>query len=129
MKIAILGSRTVNSYELVCETVVLSGYEKLITEVVSGMAPGVDRLGVKWAKEHGILMTPFYANWTRYGKSAGSIRNREMAIYIDGAIIVWDGSSPGTSNMIGICEELNVPKYVRNLSKENFPLTDEILNI
>lgn len=128
MKIGILGSRTINSYELVCETVTLSGYEKLITEVVSGMAPGVDRLGVKRAKEHGVLLTPFYANWTRFGKSAGPIRNREMAVYVDGAIILWDGSSPGTRNMIEICDELSIPKYVRDLSKENFPITDEILN-
>lgn len=42
----------------------------------------------------------FPADWDKYGRRAGPIRNREMAEYADALLAYWDGKSRGTKNMI-----------------------------
>lgn len=97
MKVIIAGGREVTDYELVKKAVELSGYE--ITEVVSGGAPGADRLGEKWGHENGVFVTVFEADWDKYGKAAGPMRNSNMARYAD-ALIAIDTGGPGTRDMI-----------------------------
>lgn len=69
-----------------------------VTEVVCGMANGVDMDGYEWAKKNKIPVKEFPADWAKYGKSAGPIRNREMAKYAD-ALFAFSGGR-GTDNMI-----------------------------
>ena len=57
MKTIIAGSRDLTDYNLVKLAVEESGFE--IAEVVSGGARGVDRLGERWAKEHGVPIKRF----------------------------------------------------------------------
>ena len=52
MKLAIIGSRTFNNYELLCDH--LEEHLNTTTMVVSGAARGADSMGEKWAKENGI---------------------------------------------------------------------------
>lgn len=98
MKVIIAGSRNISDYKLVVETIKRSGYD--ITEVVSGCATGVDRLGEQWAIANDIPVKEMPADWNRYGNSAGPQRNKAMAEYADAAIVIWDGKSRGTRNMI-----------------------------
>ncbi len=73
-------------------------------EIVSGHAKGVDSLGESYAGEHSIQLKVFPADWKRYGKAAGPIRNREMLTYAleQTPIVVafWNGTSRGTKDMI-----------------------------
>lgn len=71
-------------------------------EIVSGGAMGADRLGEKHALQYGMKLTIFPANWKKYGKGAGPIRNRQMADYADGLVCFWNGISRGTENMIDL---------------------------
>lgn len=98
MKVIIAGSRNIDDYSLVVRTIQNSGYD--ITEVVSGTAVGPDRLGEQWARANNIPIKEMPADWIRFGNSAGPQRNRAMAEYADAAIIIWDGQSKGTRNMI-----------------------------
>ncbi len=106
MKVIIAGTRykdkankiPFDDFKLVVEAVERSGFE--ITEVVCGKAIGVDLLGEQYATMKGIAVKEMPANWYAYGKPAGMIRNREMAEYADAAVIVWDGVSPGSRNMV-----------------------------
>jgi hypothetical protein len=50
--------------------------------------------------DNGILVKKFPADWDRYGKSAGPVRNGQMARYAQRLIAFWDGKSTGTKNMI-----------------------------
>jgi hypothetical protein len=68
-----------------------------IDEVVSGGAPGADRGGEEWAAENGIPVKRFSADWTKYGKAAGPIRNREMAEYAN-TVVLFPGGR-GTTSM------------------------------
>lgn len=110
MKVIIAGSRSITDYSVVAEAVEKSGFE--ITEVVSGCAGGVDRLGEKWAKNHKIPIKKFPAQWSKYGKSAGYVRNGAMARYADALIAVWDGVSRGTKHMMDLAKKEGVKFYI-----------------
>jgi hypothetical protein len=67
------------------------------TEVVSGGCSGADFFGESVAGIIGIPFKRFNAEWNKYGKSAGPIRNEEMAQYADACILFPGGR--GTANM------------------------------
>lgn len=98
MKVIIAGSRDINDYPLLLDTIEECPFD--ITEVVCGMARGVDTLGKRWAEANGIPVTEFPANWSKYGRAAGPIRNEEMAKYADALIAVRRPESRGTKDMV-----------------------------
>ena len=113
MKVIIAGSRSITNYTTVLTAIdraVSSGL--VITEVVSGCARGVDRLGEQWATSIGLPVKRFQVEWLRFGKSAGMIRNARMAEYADALIAVWDGKSRGTQNMIDTARETKLIVHV-----------------
>jgi hypothetical protein len=107
MKLIIAGTRTFNDIILIEKS--LEHLVGEITEVVSGNARGADKLGEAWAKEHGIPVKIFEANWQKFGKTAGFIRNEHMAKYGDSLVVFWDGESKGTYNMIYQMRKLSKP--------------------
>ena len=50
------------------------------TLVIHGKCRGADMIGDRLARELGFEVVTYPADWNRYKKSAGPIRNREMAI-------------------------------------------------
>ena len=56
-------------------------------EIVSGHCAGADILGELWAKNHSSKCTVFPAEWNKYGRAAGPIRNTKMIEYAEGAKI------------------------------------------
>ena len=100
MKILIAGSRTITDINLLLEVIKLSGY-KITTsdEIVSGGARGVDTLAEIYAKKNNIPIKIFKPDWDKHGKSAGVIRNYEMAKYCDIGIVIHTGSR-GSMNMV-----------------------------
>lgn len=111
MKVVIAGSRTITSKKALNDAIQASGYN--ITEVVSGKAFGVDTLGENWAIQNNVSIKQMPAQWNQHGRAAGPIRNRQMAEYSDAAIILWDGESPGTKNMIKEMQRLKKPYYLQ----------------
>lgn len=109
MKVIIAGSRDIGPW--VVRTAILSS-KFTIDEVVSGRARGPDTWGEQWAESYDIPCKFFPADWDQYGKSAGYIRNKEMAEYADALIAVWDGVSKGTKHMIDIMEKLGKPVFI-----------------
>ena len=118
MKTIIAGSRNINDYKLLQKVIAALPRWWHITEVVSGTAHGVDRLGERWAYENGITVIKFPANWIKYGKSAGPRRNLEMGRYVapnGGLIALWDGTSSGTSNMIEVAHTVGIKIHLYKL--------------
>lgn len=130
MKVIIAGTRykdkankiPFDDFKLIVEAVERSGFE--ITEVVCGMAIGVDKLGEQWAIANNIPVKEMPANWNAHGKAAGPIRNRQMAEYADAAVIVWDGVSDGSRNMINEMIRKKKPYYVALTESKDVPVNE-----
>lgn len=123
MRVIIAGSRNITDYELVVQAIKESGFE--ITQVVCGMARGVDLLGRQYAISNGIQVADFPAQWYQnkvingqmqrvYVNSAGYIRNVLMADNADALIAVRNsGKSDGTDHMIRIAQSKGLASYVK----------------
>jgi hypothetical protein len=83
-----------------------------VHEVISGKAKGADTFGEIWAEANSIRVKEFPAEWDKYGKKAGMIRNKAMGDIADIAVIFWDGKSPGSKNMIDYFKSLKKPIYI-----------------
>jgi hypothetical protein len=110
MKVIIAGSRDIKDYKAVGQAISASKFN--ITEVVCGCALGVDSIGRTWGIANGIPVKEFPANWDVYGRAAGPMRNIKMAEYADAAIIVWDGKSKGSLNMIKEIKKVGKPYFI-----------------
>lgn len=110
MKVIVAGSRSIVDISEVQKAITESRFE--ITEVVSGTAKGVDKLGESYAVAHNIPVKKFPADWDRFRKKAGYLRNQEMAEYAEALIAIWDGESKGTAHMINIMKKIDKPVYV-----------------
>lgn len=111
MKLIIAGSRDIEDYDLIRTLVMKSGFWKKYgrsIEVVCGMARGVDKLGLDFAKKNNLKWHEMPAEWDKHGKAAGHIRNSEMAKESDALLAVWDGKSPGTKGMIQVARQLGL---------------------
>ena len=103
IKIVIAGCRDYNNYEEAKEYINLCissiRYGNKII-ILSGGASGAYKIGERYAKENGFEVELYPADWEKYGKSAGPIRNKLMAENCDCVICFWDGKSRGTKSMI-----------------------------
>lgn len=111
-KIIIAGSRNFENYEYLEEQTKnliksLNVNNALIT-IISGKAQGADTLGERFAKENKLSLLEFPADWEKYGKKAGYLRNAEMANHATHLLAFWNGSSPGTKHMIDIATQKNL---------------------
>ena len=122
-RVIIAGSRQFNDYKLMLNTLDEFGVHLINTidpvEIISGHAPGADTLGEKFAKAYGYPLKIFPAEWNKYGKAAGPIRNEKMAKYASGAdrgiLIAFPvGESRGTRNMIKLAEQYGLEIHIIN---------------
>ena len=97
LKLIIAGGRDFNDYELLLREMSTLPKPDFI---VCGMAKGADLLGFKYAKENKIPILEYKPDWDNLGKSAGYIRNKEMAKNASHLLAFWDGKSKGTKHMI-----------------------------
>jgi len=103
VRLIVAGGRYISDANLVFDTI--RGSQMIPELIISGGCSGVDKFGEMFAKEHNIEIVRFLADWNKHGKAAGPIRNRQMAKFAsennNGALIlVWDGSSRGSKNML-----------------------------
>jgi hypothetical protein len=70
-------------------------------ELVTGDATGADSLAAIWARDQGVPCTVYRADWKRYGRAAGPMRNRDM-LRVDPQVVLafsaMDGR--GTGDML-----------------------------
>ena len=103
IKIAVGGCRTFNDREYVFKCldeylVKLDGETEIV--FLSGHCNGVDLIAEEYAEIKDLSVILFPANWEKYGKAAGPIRNKEMVDEADIVIAFWDGKSRGTKSLI-----------------------------
>lgn len=105
VKIVVAGSRGFDNYEFmkkVLDAFLLKDYKYEEIQIISGCANGADKLGERYADEHGCGKELMPADWDNLGKKAGYIRNAQMAEIGDWVICFWDRISSGTEHMINL---------------------------
>jgi len=101
-KIAVGGSRSIESYQLVksvLDCLLMSG-----DIVLSGNAPGADRLGERYAQENGLEFKIIPSEWEKHGLKATMMRNEVLLRAADCIILFWDGKSAGSKHMLEIAK-------------------------
>ena len=110
----VVGSRGFLDYNLLKDALDNIRDKNNNISIVSGGAVGADSLAEKYANENNIPIEIFRADWNKYGKSAGYIRNEEMHKYISikenrMCIAFWDGQSRGTQHNFSLAKKYNNP--------------------
>ena len=123
MKLAVIGSRGFDDYNIL-ESVLdelLTSFN--ITTIVSGGAKGADSLAEKYAKLHNLDIEIYKPDWDKLGKAAGFIRNNTIWDNSDLGVAFWDGKSKGTAHSFGIAKKQKKELYVFNYSCNEFYLS------
>ena len=116
MKVVIAGSREYTNYGE-AEAFIAACISEIAGEpvFVSGCCRGADQIGERFAEKHGFAVERCPADWNRYGRKAGPIRNKQMAEMADFVICFWDGKSKGTKSMIDCAVRAGKPVKIKRI--------------
>lgn len=76
--------------------------------IIQGAAKGADSLADSWAADRGVRSDSFPADWKRYGKRSGYLRNVQMLNEGKPDIVVAFPGGAGTQMMINLAKSANV---------------------
>lgn len=108
MRVVIYGGRDFYKKNVVNHALDQLHEEYGFTLVIDGKAKGADTLGHSWAKSRGILTVREPADWNKYGKVAGFIRNELMITKYKPEIGVGFPGGAGTKNMTGLLHKYGI---------------------
>jgi hypothetical protein len=104
MRVLVCGGRDFDDYALVEQEL-----GKLnISCLIHGAARGADSLGAKYAALHGIPVQAFPADWKRYGRGAGPIRNAQMLREGKPDVVVAFLGGRGTAHIVALAHHNHV---------------------
>lgn len=106
---------------------VLYSEVSLTTEyVIHGGAPGADTLGGEVATGFGLVVRVFQAQWKRYGRAAGPIRNQQMLDEGKPTLVLAFhnnlAKSKGTRDMVSRALKAKIPVYLNGKPLLSLPL-------
>jgi hypothetical protein len=111
MRLAIVGSREWKRLDWIDAFV---DYLASGTVVITGGARGVDKTAEKSALAKGLEVRVFPADWDKYGKGAGFIRNQQIVDACDAVVAFWDGESNGTKDTLKKASAAKKPTFIFN---------------
>ena len=121
-RVIICGSRTQDKQEEnVLRSIIVTRLKAIPQHwtIVVGYDPkkrtprGADKIVYEEATKLGLMVETHPADWDKHKKSAGPIRNNKMArLGAQQCIAFWDGTSPGTKDMIDRAQLYNIPVEV-----------------
>ena len=100
MKLAIVGSREFENYDLLCAEVAKIRETQKIELIVSGGAKGADTLAKKYAALNHIPLMEFLPDYERFGRGAPLQRNTLIVQNADWVLAFVTASSKGTWDTI-----------------------------
>lgn len=117
LRVIVAGGRDFDNYELlksVCDRMLSNKVETHDITIVSGGASGTDTLAIQYARDpsNDFNLVIMNADWDTHGKSAGFIRNTQMAEFSDALIAFWDSGSKGTKHMIETAKSKHLLRHV-----------------
>lgn len=119
MKVLVCGGRhfsdRVFAYQILDEAHKAVGFYSLMT----GAAQGADRIALDWAHRNGVSSWQIPAEWEKYGKAAGPIRNQKMLDVGKPDLVIAFPGGKGTTHMVKIARAAGVE--VREITAPGFP--------
>lgn len=114
MRLLICGGRDLKLCTAEIQDAVWKLRHKENIQLIHGCAAGVDDAARRWAEEWDHDIDPYPADWNKYGKAAGPIRNTQMLTEgkPDVVIAFWDLKSTGTKDMVNKALKGNVPVLI-----------------
>ena len=76
--------------------------------IIQGGARGADRMAKNWAAGHFMISETYEADWNKYGRKAGYIRNQQMLDEGKPDLVIAFPGGRGTRMMIDLAEEAGV---------------------
>jgi hypothetical protein len=110
----IAGGRDIQGSEaerLIKAAIEACGFKGEITGIMHGDCRGIDKMAGSLLADLWPIH-PVPAEWTKYGKPAGPIRNAKMAKMAQALIAIWEGKSSGTADMIEKAKKEGLKVYV-----------------
>ncbi|WP_013627348.1 DUF2493 domain-containing protein [Rubinisphaera brasiliensis] len=108
MRVLITGGRNFDNHELLETTLDAVHASAPLSVLIHGAANGADTLAGEWASRNGIEVVACPADWKRYGRAAGPIRNRAMFDLAPDLLVAFPGGK-GTADMISAAEQKEIP--------------------
>jgi hypothetical protein len=113
MRILITGSRDWANWNLLNNTLNEYANEHDIVIVHGDCPTGADAMAQRWASNQKVQVERYPANWKRYGRSAGPIRNQEMVdLGADICIAFPLPQSRGTIHCMNAARKAGIPVRV-----------------
>lgn len=99
MKILVCGGRDFKDVKLLIDTLDGIKIGRGVDLLIHGGAQGADTLAGIWAEMKGIAVKKVPADWKKYGRAAGPIRNSEMLKLNPDLVVAFPGGV-GTTDMV-----------------------------
>lgn len=108
MRVLVCGGRNFEDNKLLKRTLNAINRLSPINLIIQGKARGADTMAKNWAKANKIKVRGFKANWDKYGKAAGPIRNKKMIDKGKPDMVVAFPGGIGTHNMVKKAEKAGI---------------------
>jgi len=120
MRVLVCGGRDFEDQDLLDRTLDRINEERGISTIIHGLARGADRMGGEYARVHAIPVLEFPADWGKYGRKAGYVRNARMLKEGQPELVVAFPGGKGTMNMVNQAIDAHIGVYV--VGKPRMPL-------
>jgi len=92
------------------------------TIIIHGNSRGADKIAKREAKKHGLTVKSYPADWNKYGRAAGPIRNKKMILEgrPDKVVAFHNdlSKSRGTADMIRQAKKRGIAFEIRRSKKD-----------
>jgi len=107
-KVLVCGGRDFSDYRRLCDVLDKLHAQRRFAALIEGGAKGADTFAHRWALERGIEATEFTADWDRFGRAAGPIRNKQMLEEGKPDLVVAFPGGRGTASMVSLAMDANI---------------------
>lgn len=106
MRVLVCGGREYDDWDKV--DLALDPFKSGDTTIIQGGAKGADFLAKAWAKYYNVPSEEYPADWKKYGKAAGGIRNQRMIDEGKPNLVVAFPGGVGTADMVRRAKAANI---------------------
>ncbi len=100
MNVLVCGGRDYSDFQMVINTLAHIRRNRGIRVLMHGGAPGADALADKWGKLANVAIEVYKADWKKYGRAAGPMRNERMLKTGKPDLVVAFPGGRGTADMV-----------------------------